>query len=120
MPDHHLQGNLIYLALITNRVPIIGAFTPSHVNGHGHAPHIPFGDVFDVPRLRKHLNKPVLEWREVKDYSHSSEVEEIGCWSTWEAVQERETFPRGSSIPIELNLGPLPSSLPPTAADLNH
>lgn len=97
------QGNLIYLALITDRIPILGPFTPSHI---GDASEIPFGDVFDVPRLRKLLGKPVLEWHEVKD-SSSEVYDEIGCWSVWQAVQDREDVPRGSSIPEIIKLGVL-------------
>lgn len=59
----------MYLGLITDRVPIIAEFIPSHIGGH--VPPIPFGEVFDVPRLRKELGKPVLEWREVKVFVQS-------------------------------------------------
>jgi len=93
--------NLIYLGLITDRVPIIPEFIPSHIGGH--VPPIPFGEVFDVPRLRKELGKPVLEWREVKNHN-STFVDDIGCWNTWEAVQYREAYPRRSRIPDDLNL----------------
>ncbi|KAJ7446504.1 hypothetical protein B0H11DRAFT_1745723 [Mycena galericulata] len=93
--------NLIYLGLITDRVPIIPEFTPSHIGGH--VPPIPFGDVFDVPRLRTGLGKGVLEWREVKNIN-STFVDDIGCWNTWEAVQYREAYPRRSRIPNDLKL----------------
>ncbi|KAF9270633.1 hypothetical protein L218DRAFT_976349 [Marasmius fiardii PR-910] len=93
--------HLIYLALITDRVPIIPVFTPSHI-GRGVTP-IAFGDVFDVPRLRKLLGKPVLEWRDVKD-EKSIEVEELGCWSIWETAQTGATGPRGDRAPELLHL----------------
>jgi hypothetical protein len=96
-----VQVNLIYLAKITDRVPIMGQFVPSHVLG---ASNIRFGDVFDIPRMRKSLGIPILEWHEVKD--ESSEVyDEIGCWNVWQAVQYRESFPRQSSIPDVVKLG---------------
>ncbi|KAJ6575269.1 hypothetical protein B0H19DRAFT_635080 [Mycena capillaripes] len=94
--------NLIYLGLITDRVPIIPEFIPSHIGGH--VPPIPFGQVFDVPRLRNELGKPVLEWREVKDYQNGTFVDDLGCWNVWEAVQYREAFPRRSRIPDDLKL----------------
>jgi hypothetical protein len=97
-----MQGNLIYLGLITDRTPIIGKFTPSHVGGH--VTPIPFGEVFDVPRLRRLLGRPVLEWHEVKNDS-STVVEELGCWNVWEAVQTAESFPRRSRVPTDLWLG---------------
>ncbi|KAJ7070890.1 hypothetical protein C8F01DRAFT_1244580 [Mycena amicta] len=99
--DVYTYINLIYLGLITDRVPIIPMFIPSHVGGS--VPPIPFGEVFDVPRLRNELGKPVLEWRDVKD-QNSTELDDIGCWNVWESVQYREAFPRRSRIPDDLRL----------------
>ncbi|KAJ7225380.1 hypothetical protein GGX14DRAFT_511315 [Mycena pura] len=99
--DVYTYINLIYLGLITDRVPIIPMFIPSHIGGH--VPPIPFGEVFDVPRLRNELGKPVLEWRDVKDVN-STFVDDIGCWNVWEAVQYREAYPRRSRIPGDLGL----------------
>ncbi|CAK5275590.1 unnamed protein product [Mycena citricolor] len=93
--------NLIYLGLITDRIPIIPPFLPSHVGSH--VPPIPFGEVFDVPRLRKELGVPVLEWKDVKN-SSSLLIEELGCWNLWEAVQDSEAYPRPSRHPRELGL----------------
>lgn len=78
-------------------------FTPSHIGSS--VPPIDFGLVFDVPRFRKALGKPVLEWHEVKDRT-SGLFDEIGCWNTWEAVQDREHNPRNSHVPAHLKLGP--------------
>ncbi|KAL0951547.1 hypothetical protein HGRIS_008230 [Hohenbuehelia grisea] len=99
--DVMTYGNLIYLALITDRIPVLAMFTPSHIGG-GEAP-IAFGDVFDVPRLRQLIGKPVLEWREVKD-SSSDVVDDLGCWNIWEVVQDNEKFPRRSSVPDRLKI----------------
>ncbi|KAF7359917.1 putative O-fucosyltransferase-like protein [Mycena venus] len=78
--------NLLYLARLTERVPIIPRFRPVHLDGN--VSHIDFGDIFDLPRLRKELKTPILEWREVKDL-RSEMVEDLGCWDiqykTWEA-----------------------------------
>ena len=95
------QGNLIYLGLITDRVPIIGRFIPTHVPD---APPIPFAEVFDVPRLRRSLGVPILTWDEVKR-EDSEVLDELGCWNVWQAVQYREEFPRGSPLPEMLKLG---------------
>lgn len=78
-------------------------FTPSHIGGS--VPPISFGEVFDVPRLRDLIGRPVLEWREVKDTS-SETVDDIGCWNLWESVQYHEHRPRGSAVPTHLKLGP--------------
>ncbi|KAF5323560.1 hypothetical protein D9611_005638 [Ephemerocybe angulata] len=93
--------NLIYLGIITDRIPIVAMFTPSHIGGS--VPPIPFGEVFDVPRLREALRRPILEWWEVKNNS-SQEVDELGCWNVWEAVQYREHYPRRSVVPDILSL----------------
>ncbi|KAK1233665.1 hypothetical protein PQX77_003160 [Marasmius sp. AFHP31] len=94
-------ANLIYLALITDRVPVLPVFVPTHIGGE--VPPITFGDVFDVPRLRKELGKPVLEWREVKD-EKSVEIEDIGCWSVWWTAQTGSEGPRDSVAPGLLHL----------------
>ena len=96
--------NLIYLGIITNRVPIIAMFTPSHIGGD--APVITFGEVFDVPRFIKESGTPLLEWIDVKDPA-SDQMDTIGCWNVWESVQYYEHFPRNSWIPAWLNVGEL-------------
>ncbi|TFK30925.1 hypothetical protein FA15DRAFT_662992 [Coprinopsis marcescibilis] len=92
--------NLIYLGIITERIPIVSVFTPTHI---GNVPPIPFGEVFDIPRLKTIIRAPILEWQEVKK-STSTEIDEIGCWNTWESVQEQEKHPRESSVPGLLSL----------------
>ncbi|KAJ7493292.1 hypothetical protein B0H11DRAFT_2228073 [Mycena galericulata] len=71
--------NLIYLALITERVPIIPPFTP--FNHTRRTPVLDFGEVFDVTRLQNVMGKPLLEWHQVKD-PHSATVDVLGCWHT--------------------------------------
>ncbi|CAK5280278.1 unnamed protein product [Mycena citricolor] len=93
--------NLIYLGLITERIPIVPDFLPSHIGVH--VPPIPFGDVFDLPRLRNQLGTAVLEWRDVKDVN-STFVDDLGCWNVWEAVQFRHAHPRDSWHPTHLGL----------------
>lgn len=97
--------NLIYLGIITDRIPVLAPFTPSHINmgAKNPVPPIDFGDVFDVPRLAKLLNWPVLEWRDIKD-EQSNEWDGLGCWNVWEAVQDEEHHPRGSIAPEVLGL----------------
>lgn len=90
--DVMTYGNLIYLALITERIPIIAKFIPSHVDSS--APPFAFGEVFDIPRLSQAIGSPVIEWHEVKD-SESEVLDDLGCWSVWQSVQE-DPHPRGS------------------------
>ncbi|KAJ6616641.1 hypothetical protein B0H10DRAFT_1799016 [Mycena sp. CBHHK59/15] len=97
--------NLIYLALITERVPIISDFTPLHV-GHN-APVISFGEVFDVPRLQKELG-PIFEWRQVKD-PQSDSVDNLGCWNVRKAVQTKDKAlppPRHLKLDVSYTMPP--------------
>lgn len=97
-----IQANLIYLAIITDRVPIIPPFVPSHIGGD--AGSIAFGDIFNTTRLGKSIGIPVVEWKDVKK-SGSSVVDELGCWDIWQATQYDEHFPRRSGMLSQLNLG---------------
>ena len=94
--------NLVYLATLTDRVPVVGMFTPSHIGGD--VPPILFGEVFDVPRFIEESGIPLVEWYEVKD-PESGVIDELGCWNVWEAVQYNEHSPRGSVVPSWLKLG---------------
>ena len=79
--------------MLTERVPIIGPFTPSHIGGD--AGNVLFSEVFDIDYLSDKIGMPVLEWHEVKNLStQTPEIEDIGCWSIWQAVQVREPGPR--------------------------
>ncbi|KAH8825520.1 hypothetical protein DL96DRAFT_1499772 [Flagelloscypha sp. PMI_526] len=91
--------NLIYLALLTQRVPIIPHFTPGWVTGSS----IEFGLVFDVPKLSEALGIPILEWHGVKD-PQSTTVDTLGCWNIWQTVQDDVAKPRDSAAPGDLGL----------------
>ncbi|KAF8142225.1 hypothetical protein K438DRAFT_1995281 [Mycena galopus ATCC 62051] len=92
--------NLIYLAQLTERIPIIPRFRPVHLEPN--TTHIDFSDVFDLPRLKNELNTPFLEWREVKEIE-SNITEDIGCWD----VQHKswDTDRLYLEPPTNLNLG---------------
>ncbi|KAJ6457903.1 hypothetical protein C8R45DRAFT_1110247 [Mycena sanguinolenta] len=93
------QMNLLYLARLTERVPILPQFRPVPLAGNTSG--IDFSDVFDMARLRKDLKTPILEWREVKELENEN-VEDLGCWDiqykTWEADNA------ALEPPVELNL----------------
>ncbi|KAJ7215207.1 hypothetical protein B0H12DRAFT_1154771 [Mycena haematopus] len=97
--------NLIYLSILTQRVPIIPFFTPTHVKKASgvDVPFIDFGEVFDIPRLSKEIGKPIVEWWQVKDRSSTS-VDALGCWNIWEAVSTKNDKPHFSPAPLRLNL----------------
>ncbi|KAJ7272628.1 hypothetical protein B0H12DRAFT_1007870 [Mycena haematopus] len=95
--------NLLYLALITERVPVLPYFTPTgHIAG-GNAPTLPFGEVFDIPRLQKAIGAQILEWHQVKD-PQSEIADPIGCWSVWKAVQSFNKDSHFTSAPTRLKL----------------
>lgn len=101
--------NLIYLAMLTERVPILPAFNPSHFSGGSPDTEVvdtTFGEVFDVPRLAKKLGMPILEWWQVKDRK-STTVDSLGCWNVWQAVMENSSGPQYSATPGKLNIGEL-------------
>jgi len=95
---------LIYLALITDRIPVIPKFTPSHVLVDGHVDDLPFGEVFDVPRLASLIRSPVLEWRDIK-IDESPVVESMGCWAVWPEQQYYDPNPREGWYPRNSGLG---------------
>lgn len=95
------QANLIYLARLTGRVPVIPTFIPSHVRGD--AGSVPFGEIFDTARLGEAIGIPVIEWQDVKA-PESNYIDEIGCWSIWQATLEDDS-PRGSAMTSQLKLG---------------
>jgi hypothetical protein len=91
-------GNLLYLAVLTGRTPIIPAFAPSHVGAT--APLVPFSEIFDIERLAVALRTPVVEWHEVKDIE-SEDVETLGCWSVWATVQPEQGARKSMLTPVQ-------------------
>ncbi|KAH6918153.1 hypothetical protein BKA70DRAFT_1089311 [Coprinopsis sp. MPI-PUGE-AT-0042] len=93
--------NLIYVGVLTDRIPIIGPFVPSHL------PHdvgtIPFDEVFDLPRLQEEMKMHVVQWSEVKQNT-SEEYDGLGCWNTWEVSTPNDHKPRYSPVPDLLKL----------------
>ncbi|THV07511.1 hypothetical protein K435DRAFT_833398 [Dendrothele bispora CBS 962.96] len=99
--DVMTYANLIYLGLITERVPILPMFYPSHI-GYDKQP-IAFSDVFDIDRMRKSIGKPIVEWKDVKD-PKSEALDTLGCWNIWETVQNQSPEPRHSNSLAHLKL----------------
>ncbi|KAG1794731.1 hypothetical protein EV424DRAFT_1649070 [Suillus variegatus] len=106
--DMITYGNLIYLALITERIPIILKFLSTHIDPN--APPFIFGEVFDVPRLSQAVGIHLLQWHEVKD-PESQVVDDLGCWTVWETVQQHIEIPEPRRSP-SLNLLKLGETTP--------
>ncbi|KAK7051883.1 hypothetical protein R3P38DRAFT_1630687 [Favolaschia claudopus] len=112
--------NLIYLAILTERVPVLPFFTPAQVRHTTNktVPPIDFGVMFDVPRLSKALGKPILEWWQVKD-RNSTTVDPLGCWSIWKGVSTRNKNPHPSRAPGILHLD-ISWTTPPPSVKLSQ
>ncbi|KAJ7130798.1 hypothetical protein C8R43DRAFT_1025041 [Mycena crocata] len=105
--------NLIYLGMITERVPILAPFRRMQNESKL---HVDFGDIFDVPRLQKEMGKRVLEWRQVKDPG-SETLDELGCWnlerSVWRSIYSSHR-PNNFNLDISYTLAPDWVKLRPT------
>jgi hypothetical protein len=93
---------MVYLATLTDRVPVLPPFVPLHIGGD--AGYISFGDVFNTTRLSQAIGIPVVEWKDVKRPG-SHILDEMGCWDVWQPTQYEEQQPRRSRATEQLKLG---------------
>ncbi|KAF8973027.1 hypothetical protein BDZ97DRAFT_1649427 [Flammula alnicola] len=92
--------NMIFLGIISQRVPIIPPFGPDHHISYD-AGALPFGRIFNLTRARKEMHQPLLEWLDVKHLPSATSVEppqalereQLGCWSG-----RHENDPRPSRV----------------------
>ncbi|KZT51339.1 hypothetical protein CALCODRAFT_487998 [Calocera cornea HHB12733] len=97
--------HLLFLAHLSGRVPVLPRFTPTHFPKS--AGTMRFSDIFDIPRLERALNMPILEWDDIKiAHENVSYVprEDLGCWSSWMAGGEENNQPRDTENPKLLGL----------------
>ncbi|KAH8101626.1 hypothetical protein BXZ70DRAFT_934190 [Cristinia sonorae] len=103
-------GNLIYLARITNRVPVL----PPLDSFIGKRPIAkPFSEIFDLPRLERALGMDVIEWKDVKD-PKSEELDVLGCWNVFQVASMQATEPRFSRNAMFLKLDLSYTKAPPS------
>ncbi|PVG04854.1 hypothetical protein CPB86DRAFT_778167 [Serendipita vermifera] len=108
--------DLIMVSILTPfHIPVIPPFISR--------PHLPLksgyrsvGDVFDLERWARAVNKEMVEWRDVKDLRSlkrpkddvdfpADEEDELGCWSIWAVGQLKDKdYFRGSAHTKHLNL----------------
>lgn len=91
---------MLYVAYLSNRTGVIPPFAPSHVSWTGGFP--PFSEVFDLPRMATEIERPLIEWQDVK--KPDSPPDELGCWSVWATTKPEDDSPRTGPIPGYLNL----------------
>ncbi|KZT41003.1 hypothetical protein SISSUDRAFT_982518 [Sistotremastrum suecicum HHB10207 ss-3] len=75
--------NLIYIALLSQRIPVIPPFSPVHQGlstGFFQA-----SEVFNLSLLSQAIRTPVLEWQQIKDLA-APNVDSLGCWSVQETL----------------------------------
>ncbi|KAG8881090.1 hypothetical protein FRB98_004547 [Tulasnella sp. 332] len=100
--------NIVLLAQLTRRIPIIPPFAPSHV-GYNES-HLRFSDVFDVPRMTEALHMPILDWQDVKTnigLDTGVAFDKVGCWSSWAPMENegpRAGMARGNGLERRLGL----------------
>ncbi|KZS96753.1 hypothetical protein SISNIDRAFT_424333 [Sistotremastrum niveocremeum HHB9708] len=115
-------AHLLVLSFLTRRTPILPPFHPSHVGRE--AGIIPFSDVFDIDRLSRAMNIPILEWHQIKNTSdeehyanpatrgyYGGEKEELGCWTVWPSQRADGASPRGRSsqtLSLDISWTPVP------------
>ncbi|EJT99005.1 hypothetical protein DACRYDRAFT_82888 [Dacryopinax primogenitus] len=98
-------AHLLFLAHLSNRVPVLPRFTPTHFPKS--AGMMRFSDIFDLPQLERALNMPILEWDDLKlTQANVSYIprEDLGCWSSWMAGGEENREPRETENPRLLGL----------------
>lgn len=109
---------MIYLAVMTRRIPILGPLLPLELHLGAGGNTIDFGEIFDLPRLSEAIQTPILQWSDVKKASYNStldynkddtesgaETDFIGCWSLWPTINKKEKEPYESGLPWFLHLG---------------
>ncbi|KIO34077.1 hypothetical protein M407DRAFT_64761, partial [Tulasnella calospora MUT 4182] len=108
--DFMAFSNLIYLGMISSRIPILPPFPPSlsHIGKDGK--YINYGEAFDLPRLRRSLCIPILEWKDVKQEG-THVVDGLGCWSIWAGMTSAQVYMRNTLVG-HLNLDVSFTSIP--------
>ncbi|KAF8336633.1 uncharacterized protein EI90DRAFT_3046566 [Cantharellus anzutake] len=110
--DFMAYMNLIYLAMMTDRIPIIPP--PSFSHHVDTREKLYFNQVFNVSSFSASLKWPILDWSEVKT-PESEHPDIIGCWSTWERGAP-EKQPRWSSVTEILFIDPSYTTTPTWAS----
>ncbi|KAG8907820.1 hypothetical protein FRB99_001993 [Tulasnella sp. 403] len=113
------------MTLRTNRVPIVPPLVPSggHLNLEGKSanPWPNLSEVFDIDRLSRSIDWPVLEWAQVKKARYGQPfryeplegqvTDKIGCWSTRQ-VRKGVGPARGESekfLNLDISFTPIPT-----------
>ena len=123
-------ANGIYLAKLSDRIPIVPPFAASPSMDRHTAGYLSYSKIFDIPRMESLLRSPVIDWesvkisgelnaglgqkqnpemkdeklRQVKLAEARKNKEKVGCWSLWAAQMPKPGRPAGSAVQNHLNL----------------
>ncbi|CAE6392964.1 unnamed protein product [Rhizoctonia solani] len=111
-------ASLVYLGILTKRVPVVPAFLADHFAKATDITPTPFGDMFDLAYLSEKLNIPIIEWHELKRTAYSPvdglqpETEKLGCWSTSAGYKNSApTYSYSARIyELDISYTPVPST----------
>ncbi|KAF8682462.1 GDP-fucose protein O-fucosyltransferase [Rhizoctonia solani] len=111
-------ASLIYLSILTKRVPVVPAFLAEHFGKATDIIPTPFSDIFDLPYLSGKLGIPIVEWHELKRTVYSTaggprpETEKLGCWSTAAGYKSSgPTYSYSSALyGLDISYTPVPST----------
>lgn len=121
-------ANGIYLAKLSDRVPVLPPFASSAHSDRKEAGYLTFSKVYDVTYLETMLRHPVQEWSNLKKSAEQTaglgeekdeqfkddkirakalskiKREKISCWSLWAAQMSTPGKPAGSAVQHHLGL----------------
>lgn len=104
-------ANLVYLAILTSRVPIMPPFEPGadHMGSIAENGVVHFTDIWDVDYFETKVGVSLLDWREVKRMPDAAvgpaSMDLLGCWTLYATAQNRKGRPHGISLFDYLALG---------------
>ncbi|KAG9006312.1 hypothetical protein FRB93_008801 [Tulasnella sp. JGI-2019a] len=94
-------ANLIYLAILSDRVAIIPPFDPGNIGRLQDVGVVHFGDIFDIDHFHWKTGVSLLEWRDVKrmpEVSSLAEMDFLGCWTLHATANDRKGRPHGIQL----------------------
>jgi len=114
--------HLLQASQTSRRIAILPPFQPTHNTSK--AGFIPFSHIFDISRLSRLINLPVLEWQDIKNTQHwnrltgaaiaspatyqdgyyGGDLESVGCWSLDMARHPNGRLPEAGGVPKALSL----------------
>jgi hypothetical protein len=121
--------NGIYLAKLSDRVPILPPFAPLAHSDRKEAGYLSFSKIYDITYLENMLRYPIQDWHNLKTTAEQTsslvelsknpqfkddrlrskalanvKKEKLSCWSLWAAQMPNPGKPAGSAVQNHLGL----------------